>query len=196
MLRTRVVLVLMFVAVFGPPLGAQESSAPIRDNKLLPNGAFQRIGDLRFRVPGLVEGARYVEDGKKLIVKVRGWGTNSGYSQRQFHILDAQDGAETTRHVLDIATNLFGYWSGNSGGLKEGFKFGDSFVSPDGKLLASLRDWPMQSLQVCELQTGKVVFEIKGNQLAFNFVQFSPDSKHVAAIVVDHDENVKKKLQP
>jgi WD40 repeat protein len=160
------------IVLSAAPLAAQEGDAS------LPPGALGRLGSPRFRVSGAVFGARFVDDGKKLLVRVQSdarsgrrdnWGT--------FRLLDATTGLALHRLERELNSILWG----NSDPAGNYVCYPDWCLSPDGTLLAHADSSPTPKVQVRELATGKVVFEAKADSRHFNFLRFSPDGKQLAA---------------
>jgi WD40 repeat protein len=167
------------VTAWACPVPGQENT-PSDDT--LPPGALARLGSPRFRVPGAMFGARFVDGGKKMLVRIQG-DPSSGRREDTgtFRLLNAKDGQELSRFEFEL-NSVLGIQS-HSGITKSSLRYSTWCLSPDGALLASSQRDGSSPLQVRELTTQKSVWEITEKKSDFVFVQFSPDGKRLAAVI-------------
>src|SRR5580765_3211896 len=98
MLTVRIGCVLCILAALACPARAQESSLKDVNGDPLPPGAIARLGALRFRVGAPATAIRFLDGGKKLLVKANE--SNGNYSRNEiFQLFDAQTGQELSRFV-------------------------------------------------------------------------------------------------
>jgi WD40 repeat protein len=188
----RLAWVLGIFTVVGQNLYAQEGALKDINGDPLPPGAFARLGAMRFRVAGPVFGARFPEGGKKLLVRVQNAPAQSGFPDKQgtFVLFAMENGLELNR-IASKSNDILRHFR-STGPISDWIGFSNWCLSPDAKMIANLDDWRSSRLQVRELATGKVIFEVQDDELEFHYVQFSPDSKQVAAVVSQNEESAKK----
>jgi hypothetical protein len=140
---------------------------------------------MRFRVTGPVEGVRFADGGKKLLVRV--WKGPSGVhgDPSIFRFFEAEKGLSLGQSEL-LVNRILSHGT-SSGPVKEFLQFSTACMAVDASMIATTDRWP-SALQVREAATSKVLLEIKDDRLDFRFVQFSPDGKHVAAVVIPQRE--------
>jgi WD40 repeat protein len=190
MLYARLALALWVVTVLADPVRGQHGALKDANGDPLPPGAFTRLGATRFRVPGAVFGARYVDGGKKLLLRVQNEATEEG----TFRLLDAESGVEQGQVAMEL-NKILGHWH-SSGGIAEFISFSTWSISPDAKRIASIQYFGSSRLQVRELATGKVIFEVNANRHTLSFVQFSPDGTQLAVIAHCEPEPAKNDQEP
>src|SRR5262249_6134632 len=137
----------------------------------LPPGAFGRLGDPRFRVPGPVLGARFVDGGKKLLVRVQERQSDfASDSPGTFRLFDMEQGRELGRIATNV-NSILGHWSsGGPGGWEHhGISYSDWAISPDSSMIAQCKGsgFLASKLEVRELLTGKMVLEVEEESLRF-----------------------------
>ena len=88
--------VLVVLNLWANPLPAQDGALKDFHGDPLPPGAFARLGAARFRVPGPVFGARFVDGGTKLLVRVEQETNTFGSRDNEgtFRLFDAEKGLE------------------------------------------------------------------------------------------------------
>src|SRR5262249_15018240 len=140
------------------PLGAQPAPAKDLHGDPLPPGAFARLGAARFRVSGPVIGARFVDGGKKLLVRVQTVPHAAWDDKGTFNLFDWNKGLMLGRSESEL-NRILGHWfsSSNNGFSAEGITYPNWCISPDATLLASTGGWHSHKLQMRELATGKVL---------------------------------------
>src|ERR1700733_15132283 len=164
----RLLCVLAILAVSAPAAFAQKVPLKDANGDPLPPGAFARLGALRFRVTGPVFGTRYVDGGKKLLVRV-------GQGRGALQLFDAESGRELAR--LPIEAN----------GLFNADQLDMWCIAPDARTLAVINAH-RNTVEAREVATGKVVFKIENPRLAFTSVQFAPDGRHLAVVAIQRNE--------
>src|ERR1051326_7052690 len=120
--------ILGILTVLTPHLAAQEASKDAHGDAL-PPGAVGRLGQMAFRVAAPVEAVRYLDGGRKLLVKTR----HADYRVNgSFQLFDAQSGKELNLLTSRVSDELLAL-------RREDFRyyaFSDWCLSPDGKWLA------------------------------------------------------------
>ncbi len=172
---------------------AQEMPRKDSDGNPLPPGAIARIGSPRFRVPGPVMGARFVDGGSKLLVRVKESNDSIRGETGSFRLIDTYRALELASMPMDLMT-ILGHYGSSDRDVQGGIYFPNWCISPDGTLVANTEHWPFAELQIRELLTGKLLFDIQEENHGFRFVQFSPDGKKVAVVGVVA-ENKREKTQ-
>jgi WD40 repeat protein len=146
------------------------------------------------RVTGPITGARFVDGGKKLLVRIQDppKGFHNNDLNGTFRLLDAENGQALGWMGIEF-NQILGHW-GSSGSVSEGMSFSNWCLSPDGKMIANTQSWAFGKLQARQLPGGKVLLDVKSENLDFTFVQFSPDGKQVAVVLMQN--HLTKKDQP
>jgi hypothetical protein len=158
MLRDCFAVVLLVLAVLAHPLHAQQAVIKDATGDPLPPGAFARVGATRFRVPGAVYGARFVDGGKKILLRIQPEPAPFGISENEgtFRLFDAESGLELGQLAIKL-NDILAHW-GSSGPVADFISFSDWSISPDAKRIGNLEGFRSSKLQVRDLTTGQVVF--------------------------------------
>ena len=167
-----------------PQLAPQPIALKVPNAETYPPGAFAGIGALRFRVNGPVNGARFVDGGKSLLLWVcePPTGINSGNGATSLRLIDLDTGFELGRTALG-PLRISG--SGpDAGSIADGIGLTHWCLSPDARLLAKIDFFEHSTWQLRDLVTGKVIFDVNDPAVEFSFVQFSPDGKQIAAVAM------------
>ena len=97
-LATGVLALTLAVTSLAPPLGAQEQLFKDIHGDPLPPGAIGRLGKMAFRVAAPVSAARYLDGGRKLLVKTH----DATYrTHGTFQMFNAQSGKELNQIALE-----------------------------------------------------------------------------------------------
>src|ERR1700726_487751 len=102
----RLAVALWVVTVLADPVRGQQSALKDANGDPLPPGAFARLGANRFRVPGAVFGARFVDGGKKLLLRVEDEATSFPDNDGTFRLLDAESGLEQGQVAIKLGDIL------------------------------------------------------------------------------------------
>ena len=193
----RVVFLLGVLAFTARSAHAQDGLLKDANGDPLPPGAFSRLGSTRFRVTDPVLKARFVDGGKKLLLRVQQPSTfidNQG--EGAFRLLNPENGLDLGQVAVGL-NRILGHFSYSSSAhplVTEGIGFPDWCISSDATMIANVDVWG--SLKVRELATGKTVCEIATDKSGFAFAQFSPDGKQIAAVARQTHEGGKKNQGP
>jgi WD40 repeat protein len=157
----------------------------------LPAGARARLGSVRFRPTGEVAALRYLPDGQRLLVPLRGYyQPTMDFVISNLARFDGATGRELTRIAVRFNDALTHETSLQGGGEQKEFLIPARWaVSPNGRLVAEIGGDGVAfgrvgagRLRVRDIASGKVVLDVQGAEHFFTFVQFTPDSKRVAAV--------------
>jgi RNA polymerase sigma factor (sigma-70 family) len=136
----------------------------------LPPGSFARIGSSRLRHGHNIKSIAYSNDGKYIVSAgndhlARLWDVETGKEVRTFGEQGDRDKAYSpSRWIHSVA------------------------LSPDGKFVATGEyepAWPVHTIRVWEVETGKEICKIEGHKSGVLTLAFSPDGKTLASGSVD-----------
>ncbi len=174
----RLHITLLFLAMSASPLHAQEAGLKDVYGDPLPPGAIGRLGSARWRVGGPATAIRFLENGKKLLVKVN---DITSSVNNEFQVFDAQTGQELRHFAAEH------YEPGNYSASIPGGWSPQWCCSPDGRLLGKL-SWGKANeqdvLEVQDVATGKVILLVEEESSFFGSPQFSADGKSIGLLVV------------